>query len=205
MKAADDSASGKPVDDRHWTAFWMKNDILHELNCPNCLAPLDVRDHGRHVTCAACDSQFMLTGRFCPRCGDYSTEENAVCGQCSYPLQRLCPKCQTANWSGAEYCVQCGTAMDILELITRRHAESVNGHREEQRARMKKVKAQEELAAQERMGRLLEEEEARQIALRAQLAQIQRRERRTLWILYAIGAFFILTFLLLLAGSFLSG
>ena len=38
----------------------MNNEFLTEIACPNCLAPIDVRQHGQHVTCDACSSQFLL-------------------------------------------------------------------------------------------------------------------------------------------------
>ncbi|MBX3061288.1 MAG: zinc ribbon domain-containing protein, partial [Anaerolineae bacterium] len=108
--------------------------MFTEIACPNCLHPIDIRQHGRHVTCDACQSQFVLDGHICPRCNAYHAQEQGFCGECGTPLTRVCQKCRTSNWAGDEYCKQCGAAMDILELLKVNYAQTtadrVQAHQE---------------------------------------------------------------------------
>lgn len=170
----------------------MTNELLTEIACPNCRNQIDVREHGRHVTCDACGSQFILRGHLCPNCTTYNEKEAAVCGQCSTPLTRICRKCSTVNWAGDEYCVQCNNAMDILDLIAGNYAMRTADRLLEQRHRARDIQEIEELASNRRMEELMAIENARQKELHRRI-QIQKRQERKLFILMglAIGLFII--------------
>lgn len=168
----------------------MTNELLTEVACPNCRNPIDVREHGRHVTCDACGSEFVLRGHLCPNCSAYNEEEAAVCGQCSTALKRICRKCNTVNWAGDEYCHQCGNAMDILDFIAGNHAMRTADRLLEQRHRAREIQAIEEQDSTRRMEELMAIENERQIELRRRM-QKQRVQERKLFILMglAIGLF----------------
>lgn len=168
----------------------MTNKLLTEVACPNCLNPIDVREHGRHVTCDACSSQFILRGHLCPNCSTYNEEEAAVCSQCSAALTRICRKCTTINWAGDEYCRQCGNAMDILDFVAGNHAMRTADRLLEQRQRARELQEAEELASDRRMAELMAIENARQAEVRRRI-QKQRQQERKLFILMglAIGLF----------------
>ena len=179
----------------------MSNEILREVNCPNCLSPIDVREHGQHVRCNACDSQFILAGHLCPQCHAYYDSEVAVCGQCSSPVTRSCAKCSTSNWAGDEYCVNCAASLDIFDVITRRHHEAFNAHRADQRHSIRDLKQKEELDSLKRWEEIMSTEDERQAEIRRRMARRRAQDRRTLMVaaglivlfLVVIGAYAILS------------
>jgi uncharacterized protein YbaR (Trm112 family) len=170
----------------------MTNELLTEVACPNCRNPIDVREHGRHVTCDACSSQFILRGHLCPNCSTYNEQEAPVCGQCGTALTRICRKCNTVNWTGDEYCRQCNNAMDILDLIAGNYAMKTSDRLLEQRHRAREIQEIEELASSHRMEELMAIESARQAEVRRRI-QRQKQQERKLFILMglAIGLFVI--------------
>jgi hypothetical protein len=172
----------------------MSNELLHEVACPNCQNPIDIREHGRHVTCDACSSQFILRGHLCPNCSTYSDKEEPVCGQCGAALTRICRKCNTPNWAGDEYCVQCGQAMDILDLIANQMAMNTADRLLSQRQQARQLKEIEELASNQRMQEMMAQEEVRQAEIRRRLA-IQKKQERKLFMLMGLG---IVCFILVL-------
>ena len=172
------------------------SDVFQEVSCPNCLNPIDVREHGQHINCDACGSQFILRGHLCPNCGAYHTKEDAICGQCSTPLKRVCRKCHTSNWAGDEYCLNCGTPMDILDVIANQSQMSTADRLHRQRLEARKLKAQEEAAAQKRMEELMAIEEKRQAQLRERLAKQKQQERTILMAVGGTIAFFLVCLIL---------
>lgn len=173
----------------------MNNEFLTEIACPNCLAPIDVRQHGQHVTCDACGSQFLLQGHICSNCHTYHREERSICRQCGQPLTRVCPKCQTANWTGDEYCQKCGAALDIFEMLQKVDARSRAAKLEERHAQIRQIKEQEEKASQQRMAEMMAVEAERQKELARQQAASRQHDQQ---ILLAVGVGLVV-FILLIA------
>ena len=176
----------------------MDNEFLTEIACPNCLAPIDVRQHGQHVTCDACGSQFLLEGHVCPNCHTYHREQRAICRQCGQPLTRTCPKCQTPNWAGDEYCRKCGAALDIFEMLQKVDARSRAEKRNEQHAQIRQLKEAEEQASQRRMAEMMAIEEERQRDLARRQADSQKRDRQIILGVAAVVVIFVLALLALL-------
>ena len=176
----------------------MDNEFLTEIACPNCLAPIDVRQHGQHVTCDACGSQFLLEGHVCPNCHTYHRDRRAICRQCGEALTRTCPKCQTANWTGDEYCQKCGAALDIFEMLQKVDARSRAEKLNEQHAHIRQLKEEEELASQRRMAEMMAIEEERQRELARRMAASQKRDRQILLGVAAVVVIFVLALLALL-------
>lgn len=176
----------------------MNNEFLTEIACPNCLAPIDVRQHGRHVTCDACSSQFLLEGHTCPTCHTYHPQARAVCRQCGQPLTRVCPKCQTANWTGDEYCQKCGAALDIFEMLQKVDARSRAAKLEERHAQIRQIKDEEEKASQRRMAEMMAIEEERQREL-ARLQAASRQRDRQIMVAVAVAVVIFILLVLILA------
>ena len=160
----------------------MSNQILKEIACPNCANPIDVREHGQHITCEACGSQFLLQGHLCPQCETYHDDEAILCGQCGYALKRACRKCLTSNWAGDEYCIKCGTAMDILELLNQQYKGATADRLQRQMALARQLKEEEDRASQRRAAEFKALEAERQAEFVARL-KVQREKERLLLIL----------------------
>lgn len=175
--------------------------MLTEVACPNCLHPIDIRQHGRHITCDACRSEFILDGHICPRCNAYHAQEQGFCGDCGAPLTRVCQKCRTSNWAGDEYCKQCGTVMDILELLKMSYAQTTADRVQAHQEWSKEIKAQEEADSQRRMAQLMAQEQARLEAVTRRRAA-QKQEDWQLFLLIALFALLILVIVVLLIPFF---
>lgn len=170
--------------------------MLTEIACPNCLHPIDIRRHGRHVTCDACQSRFVLDGHICPRCNAYHAQEQGFCGECGAPLTRVCQKCRTANWAGDEYCKQCGTAMDILELLKVNYAQTTTDRLHAHQEWAREIKAKEEADSQRRMAQLMAQEQAR-LAELGRLRTARKQKDRQLFLLIAIFSFLVMLLLVI--------
>ncbi len=169
--------------------------MLIELACPNCKNSIDPRDHGKHVTCDACGSQFILDGHFCANCHAYYSEERGFCQECGSAMNRVCRKCNTPNWAGDEYCQKCGAALDIFELLHQQNQHKTADRLIEQQESARELKAKEAAASEKRMADLVNIERERQIKL-AQRRQVQKQKDKQLFII--VGA--VLLFAILLIG-----
>lgn len=174
----------------------MSDDILREIACPNCRNPIDVRAYGRHLSCDACGSQFLLQGHICPNCFTYHKEDTLFCGECGTPLQRTCRRCQANNWAGHEYCQQCGAAMDIFDAVLLQDKAIARKAQEERQAQIKQLKQQEEEASARRMQELMAIEAQRLAEFQARRQKQAQRDRQ---MLVAIAVLVVLVLLLLLA------
>lgn len=158
----------------------MPDDILREIACPNCRNPIDVREYGRHLSCDACGSQFLLQGHICPSCFAYHREDTLFCGECGTPLQRTCRRCQANNWAGHEYCQQCGAAMDIFDAVMLQNKATARKAQEERQAQIKQLKKQEGEASARRMQELMEVEAQRLSEFQARKQKQAQRDRQML-------------------------
>ena len=164
----------------------MADNILLEINCPNCLSAVDIRQResgapaDRLVNCEACQSQFLLHGHLCPRCGTYHRDEVDFCRNCGASLTRVCHKCSHVNWAGDEYCARCGDAMDIFELLSLQDRQARQERLIQRREQIRRLRAVEEEASQKRLEELEAIEAARQEELRRRRAEQRRRDRMLL-------------------------
>lgn len=172
----------------------MTNEILTEIACPNCRNPIDVREHGRHVVCEACNSQFVVQGHLCPQCHAYYADKTTKCGRCGSAIERQCRKCRTMNWAGDEYCIQCGTALDILDVLANNLSDARSQQLEEHYKQVREVRKATEKSSKERMAGFMEIEQERRRSIGRVRQQRRQQEQR----LYAIMAVIIL---LALAGG----
>lgn len=170
----------------------MSSDILQEIACPNCQNPIDIREHGRHIQCDACGSQFILNGHLCPQCSSYHHEQETFCRNCGTALARTCRRCKFSNWAGEEYCAQCGEPMDIFDLLSLQHRDVRRAMQERREAEIRELRAQEEVAARERLEALEEIEVERRQLVATRLAEQRRQERRLMFFSVTAVAVFVL-------------
>ena len=171
----------------------MANEILQEIACPNCRNPIDVREHGRHVTCAACSSHFILRGHLCPNCGTYHAVEKPFCGACGTAMERICRNCNTNNWTGDEYCSRCGRAMDIFEVLALLHKDARREYMARRLAEIRSLREQEEIASEKRMEELEAQATEHWDRLQRRMAEKREKEKRTLRLtLGAVALFFLI-------------
>ena len=157
----------------------MADNILIELACPNCTHPIDLNDQGQHIECPACSSQLLLDGHVCPNCAHYHKEESGFCQTCGAAMTRNCEKCHTPNWAGAEYCKECGAALDIFQLLHLHTKQSTMTRLDEQMRQANYFKNKEREDSEKRMAALMEEEAERLHHVR-QRQQIQWQQDRQL-------------------------
>ncbi|MFO7678520.1 MAG: zinc ribbon domain-containing protein [Chloroflexota bacterium] len=174
----------------------MSDEILQEIACPNCRNPIDIRsNHDNHILCDACGSRFILNGHICAQCGAFHQHEQKFCRQCGEPMSRLCRKCNHSNWLGDEYCQNCGSALDILELLHQQQQAKKLDTQRERAEQIKQLKQQEEESAQKRMAEFEAMEAERQAELRANQEQSHKRD---MVVLGMVGVGFVAFMLLLL-------
>ena len=127
----------------HSHPSWLKET---EIICPNCEASIDVRNHGEQVACTNCHQIYKLTGHMCPYCHTYHKEQNTFCRECGEMMVRVCHNCRTHNWGGDDNCKNCGTPLDLLELLQSRTQKDPAENLEEEieQARRKKEQAAQE-------------------------------------------------------------
>jgi uncharacterized membrane protein YvbJ len=174
----------------------MNSQLLQEVACPNCQYPIDIREHGRHVTCEACNSRFILQGHLCPYCSSYHKEEASFCRECGAALMRSCGRCGTSNWAGDEYCVKCGEALDIMDLLTRFQHNSRLELLEKRQEEIRRIREIEEEATRRRAEELEAIEEERLLELRRRKEKQQTRERKLLLLAGGVVVAFIILMLL---------
>lgn len=170
----------------------MSSEILQEVACPNCQNPIDIREHGRHIRCDACSSQFVLNGHLCPQCSTYHREEESFCSNCGAALTRTCRRCKFSNWAGEEYCAQCGEPMDIFDLLSLQHRDVQRAMQERRAEEIRELRAQEEVTTQERLRALEEIETERRQLVAARLADQRRQERKLMFLSVTGIALFVL-------------
>lgn len=154
--------------------------VLERISCPACGSPINLENHvlGKQVHCGACGSGFLLCGHVCPYCSTYHQEEATFCRQCGAGLTRRCRKCDLLNWIGDEYCVDCGAALDIFEVISQQHTQDTKTRLYEQRETARALRAAEETAGEARRARMLEQERLRQAEIQRKLQARQEQERK---------------------------
>lgn len=164
----------------------MSNLALQEVSCPHCQNAIDVRQHGQHIQCDACQSRFILQGHLCPNCSRYHKGEVPFCANCGQSLTRTCRRCHTNNWTGDEYCAQCGEAMDIFDLLSMHHQAVRDQHAAQRDSMIRTLKEKEEASSQQRLAEFREMEEQMHATARQQDTQRKKEEQRTFIMLIAL-------------------
>ncbi len=173
--------------------------ILRELSCPNCLAPIDLKNHGSSIKCHSCQSQFILEGHLCPECNAYYKDEVAACGRCGTAMSRTCAKCHTSNWAGDEYCKSCGQAMDLLDIAVQSHHEQMALHTELRRAQIRDIRAQGEANSKKRMEEMMRAEKERIAEYKERQEQ---KRRRDIMLFFLMGCLIIGVIMIMLYAFF---
>lgn len=179
----------------------MSNDILQEIGCPDCGHSIDVRTHGREVSCTACGGNFLLHDHLCYRCYNYHPDGAVLCSACGAALNRICATCSARNWAGDELCLRCGTPLDFTDILERQQPGNTSSRLTRQMAFSRQIKEEEEAASQRRMAELMAIEEARQAELLARRQKQQRHDR----LLLLVGTMITAALLLLLTAYLLLG
>src|SRR5690606_34584550 len=154
----------------------MPERILQEISCPNCTHPIDISRHGSQVECEACSSRFILQGHLCPNCSTYHAQETTFCGRCGQSMVRTCGKCRTKNWAGDKYCRDCGEAMDIFDILRMQTKHAHRSWMNEHHETVRRIKDEEEQAAQRRMDELMALEAKRQNKIRRESARRRQQD-----------------------------
>jgi len=177
------------------------SEILQALNCPQCGgSPLTDNGDGT-LSCSYCSSAFAHPDRVCPRCETVNEVEALACTGCGEKLKEACPRCGTFNWLQAPHCRQCGAALDLLEHIAARHAETTANRIVRQQSEMNALKAEAERASQARLQAMWARDNARLEAMDRDQARQQRQER-LLWIIATTAV--VLLLLCVLVASLLA-
>ncbi|MGC9398655.1 MAG: hypothetical protein ACP5HM_05920 [Anaerolineae bacterium] len=100
-------------------------------------------------------------------CGTYHNRKVSSCANCGLGMTTRCPECNARNWTGDEVCQTCGASVDLITRLTAYTNTVQRLERQMERARV--LKEREGAAAEVRLARMLEEEEAEREALRRRI------------------------------------
>ncbi|HLF02635.1 MAG TPA: zinc ribbon domain-containing protein [Anaerolineales bacterium] len=167
--------------------------MLRDLSCPNCGAPgLMAHQPDGVVTCKFCGNKYANDNSIaCPHCETINSPEAGFCTQCGSKLKRNCPACLHENWIGAEYCLNCGRAIDLLEIMADRHASDFRAGLAKHRELAPLIKAEEDAASEKRLSDLWEVERKRQAELARQQAERDRQHNMVIYVALAILGLFL--------------
>jgi len=175
----------------------MSSKILIELACPNCTHPIDLKEQSQQVICPACNSQLLLEGHVCPTCNQYHKEVTGFCRICGTAMMRTCERCGTSNWSGAEYCQDCGAALDIFQLLHLHNKQSTMDRLDGQMREAQAFKEKERADSDRRMATLLEQERARLLGIHERREAQKKQDRQLM-----MTAVFVLSVFVLIVAAF---
>ena len=179
------------------------SDLLQSLNCPQCGGQSLVDKGDGTVSCPYCGSTFAHPERVCPQCETVNEPDARQCVSCGEKLREPCVRCGTLNWVEASHCAGCGAALDMLEHIAARRAETTAERLRRFHAEMPSVKDEAERGSQERLDKMWARDRARMEALAKAKAEQQRQERLIWMIASAAIALVLITILILaLVGQF---
>ena len=88
--------------------------------------------------------------------------------------------------------MNCGTPLDILELIVQRHNQDTESRLYQQMSEGQKLKEAELVASRARFNRMLEQERAEQVALRRRILEQKRQEKKVLTIVLSVAAILLI-------------
>lgn len=112
-------------------------------------------------------------------------------------MTRTCEKCHTPNWSGAEYCKQCGAALDIFQLLHLHNKQATMSRLDEQMRDAQYFKEKERADSERRMAMLMEQEEERQRELRTRKATQKKQDQQLM-----LTAVFVLAIFIIIVAAF---
>lgn len=175
----------------------MSEEILVQLACPSCTHPIDLKDQGQQIECPACRSQLLLEGHVCPACGQYHKEDSGFCRTCGTAITRTCERCHASNWAGAEYCQECGAALDIFQLLHLHNKQTTMNRLDEQMREAQFFKEKERADSEERMAKLMEQEQERLKGIRERQASQKKQDQQLM-----LTAVFVLTIFVIIVAAF---
>jgi DNA-directed RNA polymerase subunit RPC12/RpoP len=175
----------------------MSDEILIELACPNCTHPIDLKEQGQQIVCPACSSQLLLEGHVCPTCAQYHKEITGFCRICGTAMMRTCERCGKSNWSGAEYCQDCGAALDIFQLLHLHNKQSTMDRLDEQMRKAQSFKEKERADSDRRMAMLLENERERLLTIYTRHEAQKKQDRQLM-----LTAVFVLSIFVIIVAAF---
>ncbi len=171
----------------------------HELECPNCTAPLADIQEETAVHCRFCGITLNLHRSLCPGCGLLDRVERPLCHACGTTIVRTCPACRQKNWAGMESCTNCGGRLDMLEIMFRSRVRDTRERLELQQTGALLIKAREAAQAEARMERFRKMEWDRLNELAQRTAEKKKLERRVLGGILLGSALFALVMALIAA------
>jgi len=156
------------------------DDALQSLTCGQCGGgPLTDNLNGT-VSCPYCGSTFAHPERTCPCCETVNEQDARECVACGAKLKEPCVRCGTMNWVNAAYCRRCGAALNILEHIAARRAQTDADRLSHIQAQAARLKEETERASQRRMEEMWAIENQR-LETFARNKIEQRRQERLIW------------------------
>jgi hypothetical protein len=168
-----------------------------EITCPSCRNNIQATEHDSEIQCGTCGDLVLLTGHMCPVCSAYHEEDEIVCLRCGTSLSQVCQSCRHVNWSGREYCFNCGESIDLLSRFVSHGGRTTADRLHEQMNEVSLLKQEEESASIDRMSEMLAIEEQRQAEIRKRVSKRKQDERRMIIIVAAAIAFFLLVVVIL--------
>ena len=160
-------------------------DALQSLTCSQCGGSPLTDDGNGTVSCPYCGSTFAHPDRVCPRCETVNEQDAHTCVACGERLKEPCVRCGTLNGVKATYCRQCGSALNILEHIAARRAQTEADRRLNLQTEATRVKEEDEHAAQRHMEEMWAVERQRLDTLAKNKVE-QRRQERLIWVITVV-------------------
>jgi ribosomal protein L40E len=160
------------------------SDIMQSLQCTHCGgAPLTDNGDGT-LSCPYCGASFAHPERLCPYCQTINDPDARHCVSCGEKLRESCPRCGALNGVQAPHCHQCGAALDLLEHIATRQAETVANRIVRIQSEMPLLKDEAERGSQARLEKMWARDHERMEAMAKSKVQ-QERQERLLWTIAA--------------------
>lgn len=176
-----------------------------EINCPSCNSIIRFSDDvDQLLSCSVCGSEHPMNNHLCPHCLSYHLESSGNCIHCGSSLSRICFSCQTTNWSGAEYCRNCGKPTDIFVSLNVTAQQATVERLSNQMERASELKKEEEFSSKQRMAELFAIEEARQEEIRQRLSKQKQQETQLLMIVFGSVLVFLLVLIIVAIVSSLN-
>jgi len=169
---------------------------LHEIECPNCGAPVTDLSDDKHIHCQFCGTVLNLYQSLCPNCQFINPEGTRFCTQCGDSVIRVCPACKHENWAGVEHCANCGRILDMLEIMTKSRVRDTRARLEQQQQEALAIKVRETAQAETRMEHFWQMERERREEIAKREADSRQRERQVIRGLLISAAAFILLLLI---------